>query len=320
MSSGGGSSAPTQQTVTQVTIPPELMPYAKRTLGTAEKLAYEQPYQTYEGQRLAGLNPLQQQAISGIAGLGPTSQVQQATDIAGGVAQQAGQLAGGFQPAQAQQFYQAPQMGRMDVGFQTVQAPQIQQYGMTSPGAVQAPSLRDIQMAGPERVGVERIQAAQMAAAPQVQAPNLQQFQMGPAERVQAERFGTQQLQEYMSPYMGGVVEQQKRAAEQDYLRQLPGMGAASVRAGARGGTREALLQAEGQRGLNEQLQNIQATGLQNAYQQAAQQAMLSAIFSRNFKVLKPQAVSRRSNKRLSSSVPTVPLRCRLSNLIRLRA
>ena len=63
---GGGSSAPTQQTVTQVTIPPELMPYAKRALGTAEKLAYEQPYQTYEGQRVAGLTPLQTQAMQQI--------------------------------------------------------------------------------------------------------------------------------------------------------------------------------------------------------------------------------------------------------------
>jgi hypothetical protein len=80
-----------------------------------------------------------------------------------------------------------------------------------------------------------------------------------------------------MSPYMQGVVEQQKQQAIRDYSRQIPGLQAQGIRAGARGGTREALLQAEGQRGLNEQLQNIQATGLQNAYQQAAQQAMTEA-------------------------------------------
>ena len=67
---GGGSSAPTSQTVTQVTIPPELMPYAKRALGTAENLTYNQPYQTYGGQRIAGLNPLQQQAMQQLAGAG----------------------------------------------------------------------------------------------------------------------------------------------------------------------------------------------------------------------------------------------------------
>jgi hypothetical protein len=84
-------------------------------------------------------------------------------------------------------------------------------------------------------------------------------------------------LDQYMSPYMQGVVEQQKQQAVQDYARQIPGLQAQGIRAGARGGTREALLQAEGQRGLQQQLQNIQATGLQNAYQQATQQAMQDA-------------------------------------------
>lgn len=85
-------------------------------------------------------------------------------------------------------------------------------------------------------------------------------------------------LDPYMSPYMQGVVEQQKKQAIQDYRRQIPGMGAAAARVGGRGGTREALLQSEAQRNLNEQLANIQATGLQNAYQQATQQAMQDAM------------------------------------------
>jgi hypothetical protein len=84
-------------------------------------------------------------------------------------------------------------------------------------------------------------------------------------------------IDKYMSPYMQGVVEQQKSQAIRDYGRQLPGMGAAAARAGAKGGTREALMQSEAQRGLNEQLQNIQATGLQNAFQQAQGQASQDA-------------------------------------------
>jgi hypothetical protein len=105
-----------------------------------------------------------------------------------------------------------------------------------------------------------------------VQAPQLQDHQMGPAERISADKFDSKAMQDYMSPYMGGVVEQQKRAAVQDYARQAPGMQAASTRSGARGGTREALLQAEGQRGLQQQLGGIEATGRQQAYQQATQQ------------------------------------------------
>ena len=90
-------------------------------------------------------------------------------------------------------------------------------------------------------------------------------------------------LDQYMSPYMQNVVEEQKRQAIQDYSRQIPGMQAAATRAGARGGTREALLQSEARRNLGEQLGTIQATGLQNAYQQAAAQAAQDAQLRAQF-------------------------------------
>lgn len=84
-------------------------------------------------------------------------------------------------------------------------------------------------------------------------------------------------LDKYMSPYMQGVVEQQKKQAVKDFSRQIPGMRAAGARAGALGGSRQALAEFEGRRGLADQMANIQATGLQNAYQQAAQQAAQDA-------------------------------------------
>ena len=212
---GGGSSAPTQQTVTQTNIPDWAKPYATRLLGEAENLTYNQPYQSYEGQRLAGLNPLQQQAMMGTQALGPTSQIEQASGLAGLVGQQAGQVGMSYQPMQYQP---------VGVSYMGTQAPQLQQY----------------QMAGPQQIG--------------------------------ADRFGSQAMQDYMSPYMGGVVEQQKRAAMQDYARQMPGLQAQGIRSGARGGTREALLQSEANRNLQGQLQGIEATGRQQAFQQAAQQ------------------------------------------------
>jgi hypothetical protein len=105
-----------------------------------------------------------------------------------------------------------------------------------------------------------------------VSADPSTQYQMGPAERVSAERFGLGAMQEYMSPYMQGVVEQQKKQALRDYSRQIPGLQSAGIRSGGRGGTREAILQAEAQRSLQDQLGSLQATGLQNAFQQAQQQ------------------------------------------------
>jgi hypothetical protein len=158
-------------------MPSWAQPYSLRLLGQGESLAYDTPYVSYEGQRVAGLDPLQQQAYLGIGSLAPAQQLSQATRMA--------RLAG-------------------------------MRSGM-----------------------------------PQSFAPRMQQ---------------------YMSPYIQGVLEQQKRGAIQDYQRSLPGLGAAEVRAGAYGGTRGALMRSEAQRNLQNQLQGIQATGLQQAYDQARQQ------------------------------------------------
>jgi hypothetical protein len=105
-----------------------------------------------------------------------------------------------------------------------------------------------------------------------VGAPSLERFQMGGPERVGAERFGLGAMQEYMSPYMSGVIESQKKGAVRDFMRQLPGMGSTASKYGALGGTRHALMQSEAQRSLSDRLADIESTGLQQAYQQATQQ------------------------------------------------
>jgi len=151
----------------------------------------------------------------------------------------AGELVAGESPLQRQAI---SDLSQMQVSPQTAQA-----TGFTGLAALQAQDLARYRPISSRRE--------------YYQSPFMQQGGLDP----------------YMSPYMQGVVEQQKKQAVADYGRQLPGMAAAAARAGAKGGTREALLQSEGQRALNEQLQTIQATGLQNAYQQATQQAMQDA-------------------------------------------
>jgi hypothetical protein len=83
--------------------------------------------------------------------------------------------------------------------------------------------------------------------------------------------------QAYMSPYMQNVVDVQKQQAISDYGRALPTLGAGAARVGGLGGTRSALMQSEAQRNLGNQLQGIQATGLQNAYQNALQNMQFGA-------------------------------------------
>ena len=86
------------------------------------------------------------------------------------------------------------------------------------------------------------------------------------------QNFTGSNVDQYMSPYMNDVVAQQKNAAIADYARNLPQLGADAARVGGLGGTRSALMQAEGNRNLQGQLQGIQATGSQNAFQNAQQQ------------------------------------------------
>lgn len=75
----------------------------------------------------------------------------------------------------------------------------------------------------------------------------------------------------YMSPYMQNVTQAQQLEAirQSDIMRQAN--QAQAVQAGAFGGSRQAIVEAERQRNLGTQLSGIQAQGLQNAFQNAQQ-------------------------------------------------
>jgi hypothetical protein len=100
-----------------------------------------------------------------------------------------------------------------------------------------------------------------------VQNQALTNYQMaGP------EKYTGDQVSQYMSPYMQQVVDVQKQAALRDAQMKLVGSNLASSRQGTYGGARNALMQSEADRNLQTQMGNIQATGSQNAFQNAQQQ------------------------------------------------
>jgi hypothetical protein len=76
----------------------------------------------------------------------------------------------------------------------------------------------------------------------------------------------------YMSPYMQNVVDYQKSQAIRDYDIASQGRNAAAVRAGAFGGSRQAVAEGEANRALMSQLGGIQATGTQKAFEDAQRQ------------------------------------------------
>lgn len=76
----------------------------------------------------------------------------------------------------------------------------------------------------------------------------------------------------YMSPYMQNVVDIEKREAQRAADIAATGRGAQAVKAGAFGGSRQAVMDAEAQRNLAMQMGDIQAKGSQSAYDRAMQQ------------------------------------------------
>jgi len=76
-------------------------------------------------------------------------------------------------------------------------------------------------------------------------------------------------MQQYMSPYMQNVVDIQKREAQRQADIAATGRGAQAVRAGAFGGSRQAIMENEAERNLAQQMGDIQALGSQKAFEDA---------------------------------------------------
>lgn len=198
---GGGSGGGTS-TVSQVTIPKELIPYIKESIEGAQKVT-ALPYVAYSGQRIADLTPQQQQAMAGVMGLQSPQQIAGATQGAYGT----GQL--GFGTAQ-QGINKALGYG----------AAPLQQLGMVAP---------------------EEISGATLA--------------------------------KYMSPYQQQVSDIAAREAQRQaaITKRQADLNAAGQ--GTYGGARQALMQAERERNLGQQISDIYTKGQQSAYEQAMAEA-----------------------------------------------
>jgi len=203
----GGSDAPASQQVTSTNttsnLPDYARPYFENVVNRAQAESYR-PYTPYEGQRIAGFTPDQQELQYEIRDMQTPGQFGTATN-----------------------FATAAGLGSMNAG----------QYNPAS------------------------------VINQQVQMPGLDMYQMQGAER-----FGNDQAQQYMSPYAQNVMDVQKREAVRDAQKaQLVGdLGAA--RQGTYGGARQLLAATERERALGQNLGDIQARGMQSAYENAQAQ------------------------------------------------
>ena len=242
MSKGGGGGGPqqTESTVTQTNLPEYAEPYFTRLMqrGEAESL---QPYRTYTGQRLAQQSPAAQQALARQTALGLSSgpaEMNQASDIARGVASAGSATAGqdmtSYDPANMASNYTA---GTFDSGYNP------QNFASTYNPTTFS-----------QNYGVERF-AGQL-----------------PAQQYQSQDFNAGIAQQYMNPFQQNVTDIEKREATRQSNIMGKGIGDAATSQGGLGGYREAIVQAERERNLGQQLGDIQARGSRDAFAQSQDQ------------------------------------------------
>lgn len=226
---GGGSSQPQQVTQTTSNIPDWLQDPTKRMVARGETLS-EQPYQAYQGDRIAGFTPAQEAAFQQIYGMqAPAQYGQAASSITG-----------------AQDFGAAGALGAMSFAPSAFTT-----YGMTAPSDVAA---RTVTGTGYEALGV--------GAAPDVTGTSYDAAMAG-----YTPSWNAQAAQQYMSPYQQAVTDIAKREAAAEAAGLNKQLASQAAKAGAFGGSRFGVEQALLGSKLATNLSDIQTKGSEAAYQ-----------------------------------------------------
>ena len=246
----------------QSTLSPNFADYVYRMLAKGEQAA-NMPFQEYTGQRFAGPSPLQLRAFSGIANLADPAafaEAQRFITMAGtptqvgitSLPEVTGAPAGGT----------ARVMGNLPTVEQ-----ELSRFGVTPGWIGQIPSTaiptsQTLEGAFPEEAAnfadggdVTMTGTSNTATA----MPQTNPFQLG-------------SVADYMNPYTTNVTDIAAREARRQADIGRTEEQARMAQAGAYGGSRQAIMEAERQRNLNTQIGDIATTGLQSAYDRALRQ------------------------------------------------
>ena len=286
---GDGGGGPTTTTVNQSNIPEWLRPQVEGLIGGASQELFDYardeegnyvlqgakpfvPYSANVKDYVAGFSPLQQQVQYNAANLQVPGQFNQATGYANQAAQGGIDSAGrayGYGNAGFQSGQQGQQMGMQGGDY----------YGSMGAGYGQQGAGYGAQAADVGQMGLRAEQygrnvsgqaedyASQAAAAGSNYA--------NAAQNVYNPLTGTYDassaISAYMSPYQQNVTDIQIEGLQRQADIARTQRGAQAAKAGAYGGSRQAIENAEADRALASQMANTRAQGLQNAYQQAQQ-------------------------------------------------
>lgn len=245
-------------------------PVTKDKIGADGKTVTE--FKAYE--RLAGLSDLQKSAMQGARDMAAPKY-----DKEGKYIPTANENAQSIMKKAADDAAAASYTGNKYSNAYT--APTTFGYTADTYGGASAGTAKDATSQGYTATAADRLgaTAATLGGAPTAVGqttgynPTLTNYQMGGPERVNTRSFidkGT--ADSYMSPYMQNVVDIQQREAQRQADIAGTQQQSAATKAGGFGGGRDAIMRAEAARNLATQKGDIQAQGLQAAYQQAQQQ------------------------------------------------
>lgn len=277
MSGGGdGGGGPTTTTVNQSNIPEWLRPQVESIIGGAQQELFDYevdangnyvlkgakpfvPYSANVKDYVAGFSPMQQQVQYNAANLQMPGQFNQATGYANQAAQGGLDSAGrayGYGNAGFQSGQQGQQMGMQGGDY----------YGSMGAGYGQQGAGYGAQAAD---VGQMGLRAERYGRNVSGQAENYARQAAGMGDLYGQMATSPSTYQAYMSPYQEAVTNVQLEGLQRQADIAAQGRKAQAARAGAYGGSRQAIENAEANRALASQMDAVRAQGLQQAYQQA---------------------------------------------------
>ena len=260
MGGGSGGGGPTSSTTYTSNLPEYARPYFERMMERAEAES-NQGYVGYGKDRLSNLSQDTQTGFGitrNLAAQG-TPEIDQATGMASTAAMR------GMGDINAARGGISGTLSNATPQMQAARQASYESLGRGSP-----------QIAAAQGLTQQGVQGGFAAARGQQLAETASQrgFQAGDyaSNAIQQSGFGQGAAQEYMSPYMSNVVEQQRQAAVRNFEEGRPQRESAAIKSGAFGGYRSAIQEGVAQRGLGTQLNEIEAVGRQKAFENAQAQ------------------------------------------------
>jgi hypothetical protein len=248
-------------------------PYMTSLIGRSSAIVAKDKWEKYTGKRFADFTPEQQKYFNKATKMGVDPRTLDASKL----------TSAGIDKLSKQTYGQS-NFARKGTGVNAAKATynqKLKDFGIKNADNIkqlkpwQAKQIKAAQATYDQKLKNFDIQGIKNVTAPKnlaAQTAKMTAAQTGFKDKVGTKSFTTAAAQAGMSPYMQSVVGIQQREAQRQADIAGTERSAKAVQAGAFGGSRQAIMDAEAAKNLAQQQGDIQAQGSQKAYEDAQQQ------------------------------------------------